>query len=115
MEDLNAELEVLQSLTTSRTPRFTAVDELPLERHGSVELLGRFVEPQAQNQYFRGGGGSDTRSDTRGTSDDFLRAQFSALAQPSGTELGGFSLPLRPEPFSREGISLSGGRVGSRT
>ena len=103
MEDLNTELEVLRGLTASRTPRFTAIDELPLERHGSVELLGRFVEAQAQNQYFRGGGGSDTRSDTRGTSDDFPRAPFSALAQPSGTELGGFSVPLQPEPFSRGG------------
>ena len=93
MEDLNAELEVLQSLTMSRTPRFTAVDDLPLERHGSVEILGRFGEPQVQNQYFRGGGDSDTRSDTRGASNEFLRAQFSALAQ--APQLEGFSLPFR--------------------
>ncbi len=57
MDDLNAEMEVLQNLA-SRTPRFTAVEYLPLERkdpverrHASVEFLDRFGGPQAQNQY----------------------------------------------------------------
>jgi hypothetical protein len=40
MDDLNAEMEVLQNLA-ARTPRFTAIDDLPLEREepsGSTSL-----------------------------------------------------------------------------
>jgi hypothetical protein len=103
MDDLNAEMEVLQSLTTSRTPRFTAINDLPLERHASVEVFERFGGPQAQNQYFCDGRGSDTRSDFRGDSNEFLQAQFSCLAQVPGTQLGGLSFPLQSEAVFRGG------------
>ena len=112
MEDLNAELEVLQSLTMSRTPTFTAVDDLPLERHGSVEFLERFGEPQAQNQYFRGGGDSDTPGELPKI---FCELSFLLLSKLRGRSWGVFPCLFDPKRFLGEGISLSGGRVGSRT
>ena len=103
MENLNAEMELLQNLTTSRTPRFTAIDDLPLERHGSVEFLERFGGPQPQNQYFRGERDSDTRSDTRGDSGEFLQDQFSRPAPLENSQSEGFSFPAQSEAVFRGG------------
>jgi hypothetical protein len=103
MEDLNAEMELLQNLTASRTPRFTAIDDLPLERHGSVEFLERFGGLQPQNQYFRGGRASDTRSDTRGASDEFLQDKLSRPAPLEKSQLEGFSFPIQPEAVYKGG------------
>jgi hypothetical protein len=101
-------MEVLQSLT-SRTPRFTAIDDLSLERedpaerrHASVEFLDRFGGPQAQNQYFRSGGASDTRPDTREVPNEFLPSQFSRFSHIAEPPLGGLFFP-RSEAVSRGG------------
>jgi hypothetical protein len=109
MEDLNAEMELLRSLS-SRTPRFTAVDDLPLDqedpaerRHASVEILDRFGGPQAQNQYFQGLGVSDARSDTRGVSSDFLASQFPRFSRAPDSQLEVFPFSVPSEAVSRGG------------
>ncbi len=105
MDDLNAEMELLRSLS-SRIPRLTAVDDLPLDqedpaerRHASVEFLERFGGPQAQNQYFRGG----RACDTRGRHSESPRPQFPRFSHASEPPLGGVSLPLQPEVVFRGG------------
>ncbi len=109
MDELEAEMEVLHDLA-SRTPRFKAVDDLPLEqedpaerRHASVEFLDRFDGPQAQNQYFRSGGASDTRPDTRGAPNEFLQPQFPRFSYVPEPPLGGVSFPLQSEAVPRGG------------
>ncbi len=120
MDELEAEMGVLQDLA-SRTPRFKAVDDLPLEpedpterRHASVEILDRFDGSQPQNQYFRSGGASDTRPDTRGASNEFLQSQFLVFPTSRNHRWEEFLSPFSLKQSPGEGISLSGGRVGSR-
>ena len=108
MDNLDAEMEVLQHLA-ARTPRFTAVDDLPLERdpaerrHASVEFLDGFGGPQDQNQYFRGLEASDISSDTRREANDFPASQFPRFSRVSGPQSGVFSLALSHEAVSRGG------------
>ena len=115
MDNLDAEMEVLQHLA-ARTPRFTAIDDLPLEkdpaerRHASVEFQGGFDGPQDQNQYFRTLDGSDTSSDTRRRTNDFPASQFPRFSRVSESQSrvselqpGGFSLPLSHEAVLRGG------------
>ncbi len=104
--DLDREMGVLQNLT-SRAPRFTAVDDLLLERedpaerrHASVEFLDRFGGPRDQNQYFRGG------SDTRRGSDtnlSFLQPRFSRFSHISEPSLGGFHFPIQSKTVTGGG------------
>ncbi len=109
MDDLDAEMEWLRNLS-SRTSRFTAVDDLPLDRedpverrHASVEFLDKFGGLQGQNQYFQGGRASETRSDTRGATNDFLASQFFRFSHVSEPSFGGFPFPLQPEAVPRGG------------
>ena len=108
MDNLDAEMEVLQQLA-ARTPSFTAVDDLPLERdpaerrHASVEFLGGFGGSQGQNQYFRDLGASDTSSDLIRGTNDFPATRFSRFSRVPEPELGGFSLPLSHEAVFRGG------------
>jgi hypothetical protein len=111
MDNLNAEMELLRDLSSrTNTPRFTAVDDLPLNRedpaerrHAPVEFSDRFGGSQAQNQYFRGGGASDTRSDSRRGPSESPRPQVPRFSHASEPQLGGFSLPLQSEAVSRGG------------
>ncbi len=109
MDDLNAEMEVLQNLA-ARTPKLTAIDDLPLEReepverrHASEEFSDRFDGLHTKNQYFQGEGASDTRSDTRELSNEFHASQYPRFSRVSESHVG---VP----PFSLQSDAVFRGR-----